>query len=439
MNPGRFIHSPKLLIIPPVVIGVLVLMFMAAGKEPPAKSERGEPKRTVRVIEVPMVELVAEAEGYGQVQPARVWTAVSQVAGRVTYIHPRLRDGEILPEGTELVHIDPKDYELALAQAQAELAELDAQEKNARASLKIEKRNQALAKKELERINSLVTKGTASQSKADETERAMLAYSASVQNLQNTLALVPSQRSVLEAKLALAERNLGHTVITAPYDMRVAKLNVEADQYVPVGQSLFEGDAVDRVEIKAQVAMSSLRRLFIGRQNMQIDIHSLSEEFAELIALEPVVRLDMGNPVAEWQAEFVRFSDTVDPETRTMGVVVAVDRPFEKVIPGYKPPLSKGMFVNVIMRGRNATQRLLVPRSAVRANTVYVADQDDRLRRRPVKILFSQGDISVIEQGLEAGERVVVTDLVPAVDGMLLQVQLDEALNRSLKAHGKGS
>jgi hypothetical protein len=97
------------------------------------------------------------------------------------------------------------------------------------------------------------------------------------------------------------------------------------------------------------------------------------------------------------------------------------------------------MFVNVIMRGRNATQRLLVPRSAVRANTVYVADQDDRLRRRPVKILFSQGDISVIEQGLEAGERVVVTDLVPAVDGMLLQVQLDEALNRSLKAHGKGS
>jgi hypothetical protein len=172
---------------------------------------------------------------------------------------------------------------------------------------------------------------------------------------------------------------------------------------------------------------------------MQIDIHSLSEEFADLIALEPVVRLDMGNHVAEWQAEFVRFSDTVDPETRTMGVVVAVDRPFEKVIPGYKPPLSKGMFVNVIMRGRNATQRLLVPRSAVRANTVYVADQDNRLRRRPVKILFSQGDISVIEQGLEAGERVVVTDLVPAVDGMLLQVQLDEALNRSLKAHGKGS
>ena len=152
MNPARFIRSPKLLILPPVVIGILVLMFMVAGKQPPAQAERGEPTRTVRVIEVPLVELVPMAEGYGQVQPARIWTAVSQVAGRVTYIHPRLRDGEILPLDTELVHIDPKDYELALAQAQAELAELNAQEKNARASRNREKRNQQLARKELERI-----------------------------------------------------------------------------------------------------------------------------------------------------------------------------------------------------------------------------------------------------------------------------------------------
>ncbi len=436
---SRFIHSPKLLIIPPVVIGFLVLMFMVAGKQPPAQAERGEPTRTVRVIEVPLVELVPKAEGYGQVEPARIWTAVSQVAGRVTYIHPRLRDGEILPAGTELVHIDPKDYELAQAQAQAELAELNAQEKNASASLDIEKRNLKLAKNELQRIQKLVNKGTASQSKSDETERAMLSYRASVQNLQNTLALVPSQRSVLEARVALAARDLEHTVIRAPYDMRVANLKVEADQYVPVGQSLFEGDAVDRVEIKAQVAMSSLRRLFIGRQGMQINIERLSEEFAELVALDPVVRLDLGNHVAEWQAEFVRFSDTVDPETRTMGVVVAVDNPFDKIIPGYKPPLSKGMFVNVVLSGKKSMQRVLVPRSAVRGNTVFVADGENRLRRRAVKILFSQGDISVVAEGLEPGERVVVTDLVPAVDGMLLQVQLDEALNQSLMAHGNGS
>lgn len=122
-----------------------------------------------------------------------------------------------------------------------------------------------------------------------------------------------------------------------------------------------------------------------------------------------------------------------------MGVVVAVDDPFDKVIPGYKPPLSKGMFVNVVLSGKQSMQRVLVPRSAVRANTVYVVDENNRLRRRPVKILFSQDDISVIDEGLEPGERVVVSDLVPAVDGMLLQVQLDEDLNQSLIAHGQDS
>ena len=122
-----------------------------------------------------------------------------------------------------------------------------------------------------------------------------------------------------------------------------------------------------------------------------------------------------------------------------MGVVVAVNDPFDKVIPGYKPPLSKGMFVNVVLSGKQSVKRVLVPRSAVRASTVYVADENNRLRRRPVKILFSQGEISVIAEGLETGERVVVSDLVPAVDGMLLQVQIDEDLNQALIAHGQGS
>lgn len=437
MNFDRLPFSRKLLILPPIIIGLLVLKFMVAGKEPPAKIDRVEPTRTVRVVEVPMIELFPMAEGYGPIQPARVWTAVSQVSGTITYIHPKLRDGEILIAGTELVHIDPQDYEIALAQTKAELNELDGKEKNARSSLGIEKRNLELARNELTRINKLVKKGTASQSSADETERAMLIYSASVQNLQNTLSLVPAQRDLLQAKLALAKRDLEHTIIRAPFDLRIAALDIEADQYVPVGKNLFEGDSIDRVEVKAQVAMSSLRRLFIGRPNIKIDFNNLDKEFADIISIDPVVQLDMGNHVAEWVAEFVRFSDIVDPETRTMGVVVAVNNPFDKVVPGYKPPLSKGMFVKVKLSSRKSMRCLVVPRSAVRTGTVFVADEQNRLRRRPVKVLFSQGDISVIDEGLAQGERIVVTDIVPAVDGMLLETQLDKALNQRLQAAGQ--
>ncbi len=428
-----------LLILPPVLLGLLVLFWLAQSREPPALADRSEPTRTVRVIEAPLVDLIPTAEGYGAVKPARVWAAVSQVSGRIVRIHPRLRDGEVLAAGTELLQIDPTDYELALAQARAELAELEVRAQNAKASLAIEERNLELTRQDLERNQRLVEQGTTSQSAVDQAERTLLATRNAVQGLKNTLALIPAQRQLLEAKAARAERDLEHTVIRAPFDMRVANLAVETDQFVPAGQTLVQGDSVDRVEIEAQVAMSALRRLFLGRPEIAVDATRLSEQILEVIRLDPAVRLDLGNHVAEWQAEFVRFDDTVDPQTRTMGVVVAVDRPFDKVRPGYRPPLWKGMFVQVVLRGKSHTQRLVVPRSAVRDGHVYVAGADDRLRQRSVEVLYSQNAISVISAGLEPGERVVVSDLIPAVEGMLLQVELDKTLSESLRALGAAS
>ena len=429
----------RLLILPPIILGILVLIWMAKGRQPPLQAEPAEPTRTVRVIEAPLLDLIPSAEGYGPVQPAKVWTAVSQVAGRVVSIHPKLREGEILPQGTQLLRIDPVDYELALAQSRAELAELAVQEQNANASLDIEQRNLELARQDLERKRKLVQQGTTSQSTADEAERAMLATRSAVQNLKNTLSLIPTKRSLLQARVDRSARDLEYTTILAPFNLRVANLKVEKDQFVSTGKTLFEGDAVDRVEIEAQVAMSALRRLFLGRQTMKLDLTRLNEQLPEMVGLDPLVRLDLGNYVAEWQAEFVRFDDTVDPHTRTMGVVVAVDRPFDKIRPGYRPPLSKGMFVQVVLRGKSQAPRVVLPRSAVRGGVVLVADAENRLRRRAVELLFSQGSVSVIDSGIEAGEQVVVSDLVPAVEGMLLQLQPDKVLAESLRQQGSGS
>jgi RND family efflux transporter MFP subunit len=436
MTADRPARWRKFLVLPPIVLGVLVLLWMAGGKQPPAQSERGEPARTVRVIEAPLLELIPKAEGYGPVRPARVWTAVAQVAGRVVEMHPRLRDGEILPEGTPLVRIDPVDYELALVQAQAELAELEVEERNAQVSLSIEARNLNLAGQDVERKRKLMQKGTTSQSSVDEAERVMLSTRMAAQSLRNTLALIPTRRSVLEATAARAQRDLERTEIRAPFTLRVADLAIEADQYVGVGQSLFEGDDVERVEVEAQFSVSTLRRLFIGRPDLKLDVTRFGEQLTEVVGFDPLVRLDLGNDVAEWQAEFVRFSDNVDAHTRTMGVVVAVDRPFDKIKIGYRPPLSKGMFVQVALRGKRQPSRLVIPRNAVRNGIVYVADEDDRLRRRPVEVLFTQEDLSVIASGLAPGERVVVSDLVPAVSGMLLRPRIDEGLSAELRRAG---
>ncbi len=426
-------HWRRLLLFPPLMLGVLILVLMVRGREPPALVDPVEPVRAARVVEASLVALAPSAKGYGSVRPERVWAAVSQVAGRVVWVHPRLREGEIHAAGGELLRIDPVDYQLLLAQARAELADLEVQRRNAEALLVIERRNLELAEAALVRNQRLIRQGTTSQSVVDDSEQALLASRVAVQQLENTLSLIPARRAQLETKASRAERDLAHTRITAPFDLRVADLAVETEQYVGAGQQLFVGDMVERMEIEAQVPLASLRRLFLDRPAIEVDLTRLGELVESVTGVEGWVRLDLGDHVAEWQAEFVRFDDTVDPRTRTMGVVVAVDRPFDKIRPGYRPPLSKNMFVEVVLRGRPVGEQLVVPRLAVRDGAVLVADAEDRLRRRPVEVRYTQGELSVIAAGLEPGARVVVSDLVPEVEGMRLAVEPDERLTRILR------
>jgi len=425
----------SLWVFPPILVGIAIFIFMVSGKQAPQKSDRGEPTRFVRVITVQARDFIPLAEGYGSVQPAQVWAAVAQVSGRIIAMHPRLRDGEIITAGTRLFRIDPADYELNLAKAQTELAELNAQGENSAASLKIEQRNLALAEKEFKRQKKLAGQGTVSRSRADEAERAMLSSRSLVQNLENTIALLPIQRSLQQAKITQAERDLANTTLTAPFNMRVTGLAIETHQFVSSGQTLLSGDSVDRVEIIAQVSMADLRNLFIGQPRLPTDINTITNSLAELTGFKPVVKMDVGNGlIAEWEAEFVRISDSVDPQTRTMGIVVAVDHPMQKIIAGIRPPLSKGMFVQVSIAGHTQPDRIIVPRSVIRAGKIYIVNSDNRLETRTVTRLYNQQQVAVIGEGLQSGEKIVVSDLIPAVDGMLLQSVVDETLQQSLSA-----
>ncbi|MCG8011733.1 MAG: efflux transporter periplasmic adaptor subunit, partial [Candidatus Thiodiazotropha weberae] len=58
--------------------------------------------------------------------------------------------------------------------------------------------------------------------------------------------------------------------------------------------------------------------------------------------------------------------------------------------------------------------------------------------RQPVEILYNQGDISVIENGIQPGQRVVISDLVPAVSGMLLQTVPDQQMEALLQERARG-
>jgi multidrug efflux pump subunit AcrA (membrane-fusion protein) len=98
----------------------------------------------------------------------------------------------------------------------------------------------------------------------------------------------------------------------------------------------------------------------------------------------------------------------------------------------------RNLFVEVEIRGRAIRQQVVIPLAALHEGNVYVVNDADRLELRAVTLRFEQGNFASVAQGVKPGERVVVSDLVPAVRGMLLEPITDEAAARGLIAAATG-
>ena len=432
------------------------LFFFIRGGSEPEREPPVEKARPVSVIAVPSVDFVPRAVGYGNVQPSRSWEAVAEVSGRIVSKHVLLESGELVAGGLEVLQIDPGDYLLGVEStkskirgAEAQIAELDVREQNTGQSLQIEQRGLTLAEKDLERKRSLLKRGNIAQAGVDEVERTVLTRRQAVQGHKSSLALIPAEREVLQANLALyeaelqqAERNLDRTRIVTPFDGRVAAVNVEERQFAAAGQVLAVIDGVDSAEVAAQIPLERVRYLFEASDMSagDIDVKDLGSVFEQL-GLTAIVRLRTGDLEVTWDARFARIRETIDPATRTVGVVVAVDNPYREARAGRRPPLAKNMYVEVELWGEPVKGSIVVPRSALHDGMVYLLDEGNRLQRHPVTVGISQGGLATITEGLEAGDRIITTDLVPAVDGMLLNPVDDPDRLRALidEAAGRGA
>jgi multidrug efflux pump subunit AcrA (membrane-fusion protein) len=96
------------------------------------------------------------------------------------------------------------------------------------------------------------------------------------------------------------------------------------------------------------------------------------------------------------------------------------------------------MFVQVLIRGRIQPDRLVVPRAALRAGKVHLVGPQDRLQISPVSVAFTQGPLAVIDSGIATGDRVVLSDLVPAVEGMRLDPRPDESIRALMARAAQG-
>ncbi|MEM6421666.1 MAG: HlyD family efflux transporter periplasmic adaptor subunit, partial [Pseudomonadota bacterium] len=376
-------------------------------------------------------DFTPRVSGYGTVQPARVWTAVAEVAGSVAYLHPAFVRGGFVGAGEELIRLDAADYDLALQRAEADLAgaearldEMRASERTTAASLAIEREALTLAEVDLARTIRLADTGTVSSSVVDDRRRDVLAQRSKVQTHENALALLPSQIASLKHAVAAsrtakqaAALDLQRTVVRAPFDARVARADVEINQFVSAGAAMgaLDGAAVAEIDVQVpQTRMAALTRLvadglartavsdaFPAGPSGLRSVRRTSASgpggsgFDDPRGLSAHVRLSLGEGETRWRGEVARLSDTVSAETRSVGVIVRVDEPYTQTGGEPHPPLVKGMFVRVELAAPPVPEVILLPRAAIRNGQVMLAAPDNRLVYAQAVPLFVDNDIAV--------------------------------------------
>lgn len=421
----------------PAIIAVGILLLVAIVKLQPAMEHnlKARPSIPVNYIEVRQQQLRPEIVGYGTVKPDVNLQAKAEVTGRITYINPNLKKGEIFPADTLLLTIDDKDYQLALKQAEADLLankanlkEMELTIENNELEVKLAQEKLKVRNKEYQRLAKLRKTGSISQSKLDAERQNLLAQQQEVQQLKNKQTTLPSDLEVMKAQLAISEaklqrnqRDLERTEIRLPFNGRISEVFIEMDQYVATGTQLFDASGLDKVVINAQFPMDQFSLFARGFKRDKIQVANM-QNFANMtevlasLGLTAKVNLASGEFNA-WQAKVERFSDNLDPQSRTIGVTVSVSGNYQNIEPGTKPPLLEDMYMQVSLLGA-PQEFMVVPRFAIHQNQVFRISKESTLEKVSLGVTQMQGNLALIKNSLANGDKIVTSDVFPAVTGM---------------------
>ncbi len=431
--------------LPLIVAGAIAFVVMQVkSKAPIEHQEASFPVKAVEVISIKKIPFRARAVAFGNVEPATVLKAKSEVAGKISYIHPELKRGASLKKGTVVLRIEPTSFKLSLNQSKAglagsksSLAQLVAEEKSTKRALNISQKNLNVGLKELKRIQILWNKRIIARSTLDKEEQKVLSLRQQVQDIKGKLASYKSRKAATRAQINQSisqvdqsKDTLGKTSVTLPFDARVGKVSVEKGEFVPAGGLLFEALGVQAVEITAQLPIKQFRPLIVGMggtENPSMNLSNPAKIQAALtkMDLEARVRLvgDSSNGTT-WDGELIRLSESVDPTRDTLGLVISVDKPYEGIIPGKRPPLLKGMYTSVELFSP-VKPTLVVPRKAIHQGRIYIASAENLLEIQAVSILFQQGDIVVLDGEKDThliGKNIIISDVIPVMEGLPLKV-----------------
>ncbi len=401
-----------------VLIAVLLITLRPRAK----RVSRTESGLLVEVFPAKAEDVHMIIETYGTVQPRETLKLVAEVRGQVVDMDPSFEEGGFIKKGTVLIKIDPRTYNLEverrnvqISQTKAELKRLQQEVHNLEASIKIAKSDVVLAQNEFFRLKKLLGKNVVAQTTLDKAEQRYLVSLERLQGLENQMALTGPLKEQLKAQqemarvlLRQAELDLERASIVAPFNGWVLEKIVEAGQHVNVDQFLGEIYSAGALDIEVRIPMQDLKWL-------PTDIRQETASEAEIF-FESVDR-------HSWKGRVSRIKAQMDEKTRTLPVVVEVDKPEATGGSQDNLDLRPGMFVTVQIKGKKIQHAFVLPRYLVHGGDVVYIAQDSHLKIKPIHVLRRFKDYVFVDRGLSDGELIIRTPLSGVADGMPIRLQ----------------
>ncbi|MFA0195767.1 efflux RND transporter periplasmic adaptor subunit [Vibrio artabrorum] len=431
--------NKKRLFFPALAVGVIGLVVAINLKPDLPTKPAGDRARLVDTVSLEQQLIAPLVVGFGKVVPKVEWKAIAEVTGQIVYRHPDLEKGQVIPAGTVVLKVDPLDYELKLIQAEADLtssqtslAKLNQEEDNLNQTLKIEKNRLVISNKELQRKQDLRKKGLTSQSDVDLQQQSALSQQKLVLDITNQMALIPDEKRVAEAvikvnesKVKEAQRSLDKTIVTLPRTMRIAQVDIEQNQVVNLQQEMFVAHGINVMEVEAQLSIHDMQTLVSSFVQFPHDATGIPNLYEAPIKAS--IQLSSGNLNLSWPAKVARISETVDEKQATAGIILEIAQDYSQLQPDSATPLVNGMFVKAEIEGV-ANLSWVVPERALHGDKVYLMDDSQHLQVVSVEVLYRRDNQVIVDGELHEGDKLILNDVLPAIQGMLLKESVPETI-----------
>ncbi len=302
----------------------------------------------------------------GRLVTIRAGTVAARVAGAVTEMTVRVGDSVI--RGQPIATIDPEPLRLQKQLAENQYREAEARIAVAQAQL-------ALARQDVNRLNTLQSSAAVSKAQIDNANQQQNIAFARVREAEMALQSA-------DAQIRLVELELDYTQITAPYEGTVTAKLTEVGSYLQRGQAVVQMISDGALELEADIPAARLGGLTIGR-SVEIVFEDDIRQVARVRAVVPEE-----NP--RTRTRRVRFSLDIDPKTLALAVAQSVT----VFIPAGASREIRSVHKDAVIRQEQGS-------------IVYVVEEG-LARLRPVRLGAPVGNRLEVVGGLAEGDRVVI-------------------------------